>query len=137
MILLLLAMLSAPQQGANAFVRKIIAAMNSGSVEKRRALHHPKDASCDARGDSMIVWQLNRQAKRPIPANATIDIHKPGDGSLSAPGLMVYSVKPTHEAEIKWNRAENSSVSVFVWLTHDETGWHEVYGCPNPKLLKN
>jgi len=57
---------------ARAFVVRVVDAINSKSIESRRALLHPKSLPCaTTAADSFYVWMVTRQFKDTIPADYT------------------------------------------------------------------
>jgi hypothetical protein len=131
-LVLALASTAAPQPDSAAFVKRFVAAVNSGSVAERRALQHPRD-TCSAKQfvDDIVI----RQATRPIDANYKWRISKLPPGPLPFEGMIGYTVRPTHQLQLDYKPTPYASVTMLVRLVRSSGGWHEVHGCPTPEAL--
>ena len=64
------------QTSARSFVVRFVEAINSKSVERRRALLHPKSLPCaSTASDSFYVWMVTRQFKDTDPGGLHLDAH--------------------------------------------------------------
>jgi hypothetical protein len=122
----------APQADSAAFVKRFVAAVNSGSVAQRRALQHPRD-TCSAK--QFVDDIVTRQAARPIDANYEWRISKLSPGPLPFEGMIRYTVRPTHQLQLHYKPTPYGSVTMLVTLVRSPAGWHEVHGCPTPEAL--
>jgi len=140
MLVLAAAASEAPAQGpalGDAFVRELVAAINSKSPDRRKALLHPKALPC-ASGESGAFYQeiVARQARRTVPATSTWKITPvPPDQPLMFAEQFDYPVRPTHLLQLDFPTGPQSSTTMILQLARDGSGWREVIPCPKPETL--
>jgi hypothetical protein len=127
-----------PQTGADAFVRSLVEAINSGNPDRRRALLHPAAATCSQpAAQAMLGDMLQRQANRPIPDKYRWKLKALSVGS---PGLFgdrfQYAVAPTHHLQIDYEAGENTSHSLLLQVRFERNEWREITGCPTEATLR-
>jgi hypothetical protein len=134
---LLLAAAGAPAQppdATRAFVEELVGAVNSKSLERRRALLHPASRACPR--PELIDEVFARQAERTVPAayRWTSTPVPPEQPPLYA-DKFEYAVGPSHVVQIDYESAPTKSVTLFVFIAHDGQRWREVLGCPTAETV--
>jgi hypothetical protein len=124
-----------PLEVDRAFVGDFVAALNSGSLERRLALVHPGTRACTA-GEVGEWWReaVTRQAREPVPAQHTARIAE----LASAPPFgerFDYPVRATHQLQLDYTPAPNRSRTVLVLLARDGNRWMEVVPCATADTL--
>ncbi|MGE5180171.1 MAG: hypothetical protein ACM3PF_13870 [Bacteroidota bacterium] len=125
---------AAPAPADRAFVNAVVAAINSGSVERRIALLHTKSLAC-VRSDSASVYRdlFLRQAKRHIPAGYHFTIAAVNKGEAPPfSDLFRYPVAPTHTLDLTFDTGPGSSTTLVLLLARENDRWREVVGCMKP-----
>jgi hypothetical protein len=130
-----------PTQSADskaAFVEELVAAINSKSPDRRKALLHPKARVCATEAsDSLQEEMFGRQAHRGIPTNYKWTVTPVPS---SQPPLFAdkfdYPIRPTHRLEIDYATGPTSSTSIVLQLVYDANQWREVTACPKPGTIE-
>ncbi|HET9681390.1 MAG TPA: hypothetical protein VFP19_05065 [Candidatus Limnocylindrales bacterium] len=125
---------AAPPPADRAFVTAVVAAINSGSVERRIALLHTKSLAC-VRSDSASVYRdmFLRQARRRIPAGYHFTIAAVNKGEAPPfSDLFQYPVAPTHTLDLTFDTGPGSSTTLVLLLAREHDRWREVVGCLKP-----
>lgn len=139
-LLLLTAFDSAGQSqdaGQEAFVRSLVEAINSGRIERRKALLHPKSLPCaTGEANSFYSEMANRQARQTLPANYKWKITPipPGRDPIFA-DKFDYPLRPTHLLQLDFPTGPTSSMSLVLQLVYDANQWREVTACPKPATI--
>lgn len=120
------------------FVTKLVRAINSKSLEHRKALLHPKALAC-ASGDAGAFYAetVARQARRGVPAGFTWKVTPiPADQALMFADQFDYPIRPTHLLQVDFPTGPSSSTTMILQLVYDTNRWHELAVCPKPEVLK-
>ena len=139
-ILLAVAARAVPAGAADqdaAFVQSLVDAINSKSLDRRKALLAPLSRVC-ASGDSepFYNWTVTRQARRPIPAGYKWKISAiPPDQPLMFADRFDYPVRPSHLLQLDFETGQNSATTMLVMLVRDAGQWREVVACPKPETI--
>jgi hypothetical protein len=120
-----------------AFVVRLVEAINSKDVERRRALLHPKSLPCASTApDSFYVWMVTRQFKDTIPANYTWTVTPvPLTELLMLSDKFDYPVRPTHTLQLDVNLSATRSKTMLLQLVHEGPRWFEMTACPKPETI--
>jgi hypothetical protein len=125
---------AAPAEADRAFVNAVVAAINSGSVDRRIALLHTKSLAC-VRSDSASVYRdmFLRQARRRIPSGYHFTIEAVNKGEAPPfSDLFRYPVAPTHTLDLTFDTGPGSSTTLVLLLARENDRWREVVGCLKP-----
>ena len=122
---------------ARAFVVRVVDAINSKSIESRRALLHPKSLPCATTApDSFYVWMVTRQFKDTIPADYTWKLTAvPPTEALMLSDKFDYPVRPTHTLQLDFNLGPTRSKTMVLQLVHEGSRWFEMTACPKPETI--
>jgi hypothetical protein len=122
---------------ARAFVASVVEALNSKSVERRRALLHPKSLPCATiEPDSFYTWMVTRQFKDSVPADYKGKVTPlPPDQPLMFADKFDYPVRPTHMLQLDFERQPYSGKTMLLYLVRDANRWYEMTPCPRPETL--
>lgn len=117
-----------------AFVEEVVAAINSKSVERRKALLHPATLACPR--PELFDDVLARQAARTVPAGYrwTTTPLPPGQPLLFA-DKFDYAIRPSHELQIDYATSPTHSVTLVLYVARDGHRWRQVLGCPSPDTV--
>ena len=120
-----------------AFVVRLVEAINSKDVERRRALLHPKSLPCaSTTPDSFYVWMVTRQFKDTIPADYTWKVSPvPITEPLMLSDKFDYPVRPTHTLQLDFNLSATRSKTMVLQLVHEGPRWFEMTACPKPETI--
>jgi hypothetical protein len=118
-------------QPVDAFVASVIDAINSKSLERRRALLHPASLPCaDTEPDSFYRFMVDEQSKDPIPAGSTWKVAPvPPDQPLPSSDKFDYPIRPTHTLQIDFDLTPRRSKRLILQLVHDGDRWFEMTAC--------
>jgi hypothetical protein len=139
-VLLAVAADNAPAQAADqadAFVQTLVGAINSKSVDRRKALLHPKTLPC-ASGESGSFYDeiFARQARRTVPADYKWTITPvPPDQPPMFADKFEYPVRPTHLLQLDFETGPSSSTTMVVQIVYDANQWRQVAACPKPETI--
>jgi hypothetical protein len=120
------------------FVQDLVAAINSKSPERRRAMLHPRSLVCaNAAAGSFQDEMFSRQAERGVPAGYTWTITPvpPKQPPMFA-DTFDYPIHPTHLLQIDYATGPTSSTTIVLQLVYDAKQWREVTGCPKPGAIE-
>jgi hypothetical protein len=126
-----------PEQ-ERAFAMSLVDAINSGSVERRKALMHRQSLVCGNRDTAALTDEmLKRQARRSIPSDFKWRIASmPAGEPPFFADKFDYPVRPTHRLQIDFSAAPNKSTVMLLQLVYDGSRFQEVIGCPKPKTIE-
>ncbi len=122
---------------AGAFVKNLVEAINSKSLDRRKALVHPKSLVCATTEPSSFYHSMaTRQARDSVPAGYKWKITpvQPGQPPLFA-DKFDYPVRPTHLLQLDFETGANRSKTMILQIVRDGTKWHEVIACPKPETV--
>ena len=120
-----------------AFVERVVAAVNSKSVDARKALLHPKAVRCAGIAPELFYGlMVSRQSRDTIPADYTwkLDAIPAGEPPMSAERFD-YPVRPTHMLQLTFTPAPSSSRTIVLQLVHEGKRWYEIVPCPKPATV--
>lgn len=122
---------------ARAFVVSVVEALNSKSLERRRALLHPKSLPCATiEPDSFYTWMVTRQFKDSVPPDYKWKITPvPSDQPLMFADKFDYPVRPTHELQLDFELAPHRGKMMLLQLVRDANRWYEMTPCPRPETM--
>jgi hypothetical protein len=132
---------SAPSQEgdreARAFVVSVVDAINSKSLERRRALLHPRSLACaGTEPDSFYSWTVTRQLKDAIPADYTWKLTPVrADEPLMFADRFDYPIRPTHRLQLDFNMTPTHSKTMVLQLVHEGSRWYDMIPCPKPETI--
>lgn len=140
-LLVLATAVDAPAQPAAdeaAFVKDLVEAVNSKSLEARKALLHPKSVTCArpetaALRDELMNEQATRQTVPPTYRYKLLPT-APDKPPLFADKLD-YTVKPTHLVQIDYETGPNRGATLILQAIHEGGVWREVFPCPKPETV--
>lgn len=120
-----------------AFVRSVIEAINGKSLERRKALLHPKSATCATAEVAAFRDELiaDQQARTVVPPKHRWTIRPQPPGPPMFAEMLDYAVTPTHWLDIEFETGPYSSSSVMLQLARDGPAWREVFPCPKPETV--
>ena len=115
--------------GSRAFVEEVVAAINSKSVERRKALLHPTTLACPR--PQLFDDVFARQTAHTVPAGYrwTTTSIPPGQPLLFA-DKFDYAIRPSHELQIDYATSPTHSVTLVLYVVRDGHRWRQVLGCP-------
>jgi hypothetical protein len=143
-IAIALALLAAPagparaqDAEARAFVARVVEAINSKDLERRRALVHPASLPCTKIAPDLFYnLMVTRQSRDTIPADYTWKLDPvPPEEPVMRGDQFDYPVRPTHTVQITFNPAPSSSRTLVVQLVHDNGRWFEMIPCARPATV--
>jgi hypothetical protein len=116
-------------------VGEFVAALNSGSLERRLALVHPGTRVC-TEGEGGEWWReaVARQARDPVPPQHTAQIAELA-GLPPFGERFDYPVRPTHQLQLDYAPAPHRSRTLLVLLARDGSRWMEVVPCATADTL--
>jgi hypothetical protein len=122
---------AAEGQPVDAFVASVIEAINSKSLERRRALLHPASVPCaDTEPDSFYRFMVDEQSKDPIPAGSMWKVAPvPPDQPLPSSDTFDYPIRPTHTLQIDFDLTPRRSRRLVLQLVHEADRWFEMTAC--------
>lgn len=122
---------------AGAFVKDEVAAINSGNVERRRALLHPRVLPCvDGEASEIFEDIVARQARRPVPPGYRWKLTEvPAGQPLMFADRFDYPVKPTHVLQIDFDTGPTSSSAIMLQVAREGGRWREVMPCAKPETI--
>jgi ribosomal protein L7/L12 len=122
---------------AAAFVKSLVDAINSKSVERRKALIHPAALVCATPGSAaMTDDMLMRQARHVVPSGYKWTMTPvPKDQPPLFSGQFDYLVLPTHVLQIDFETGPNSSTGILLQVVREGNAWREVTACPKPETV--
>jgi hypothetical protein len=120
------------------FVQELVAAINSKSPDRRKALLHPKSLRCATEAsDSLQDEMFRRQGGRGVPANYTWTVTAiPRDQPPMFADTFDYPIRPTHLLQIDYATGPTSRTSIVLQLVYDANEWREVTACPKPETIE-
>ena len=120
-----------------AFVARVVEALNSKSLERRRALLHPKSLPCaGAAPDSFYSWVVARQSKDTVPANYRWKLTPmPADQPLPFADMFEYPIRPTHTLQLDFVPAPWTAKTMLLQVVHESGRWYEMTACPKPETV--
>ena len=120
-----------------ALAKRFVEAVNSKSVESRKAILHPKSLACvNAQTQLFYDWIFSRQfqyAIRPNYKSVATAIAREEVPDLE--GEADYPVVPTHQLQIDFDTGPFSGTTVVLLIVYDAKRWHEVLPCPRPETI--
>lgn len=122
---------------ADAFVRSFVEAINSKSLDRRKALVHPKSLVCaSAEPDSAYHWMVTRQARNTVPTDYKWKIAPvaPDQPPMFA-DKFDYPIRPTHLLQLDFATGPSRSTTMILQVVYDAEQWHEVIACPKPETV--
>jgi hypothetical protein len=118
-----------PQQ--ETFVRSLVDAINSKSLERRRQLVHPKALQCAGLEESSFFrMSAQRQADRGVAPDYKWKISAAPAGPPPFADKFDYPVAPTHHLQLDFKTGPNSAAMVILQLAQDAGRLYEVVPCP-------
>ena len=122
---------------ARAFVVSVVEALNSKSLERRRALLHPKSLPCaGTEPDSFYRWMATRQFKDSVPPDYKWKVTAlPADQPLMFADKFDYPVRPTHTLQLDYSLAPHGGKTMLLYIVRDANRWYEMTPCPRPETL--
>jgi hypothetical protein len=122
---------------AGAFVKNLVEAINSKSLDRRKALVHPKSLACaTAEPDSFYHAMVTRQARNTVPVNYKWKITPvPPDQPLMFEDKFDYPIRPTHALQLDFETGPTRGVTMILQIVYDAKRWHEVIACPKPETI--
>jgi hypothetical protein len=126
-----------PQETDRAFVASVVEALNSKSLERRRALLHPKSLPCaGTEADSFYSWMLARQFKDTVPANYKWKLTPiPSTEPLMFADHFDYPIRPTHTLQLDFSPAPFHIKTMLLQVVHEGNRWYEMMPCPKPETI--
>jgi len=120
------------------FAASLVDAINSKSVERRKALMHPKALVCQHHnGDSMTDEMITRQTRYTIPADFKWRITKlPVAEMPFFADKFDYPVRPTHRLQIDFNSVPDNITMILLQLVYEGNRFQEITGCPKPETVE-
>ena len=121
-----------------AFAASLVDAINSGSVERRKALMHPRALACGNQDfRSMTEEMIKRQTRHRIPADFKWRVTKSPAGELPFfADKFDYPVRPTHRLQIEFNSTPDKSTMILLQLVYEGNRFQEITGCPTPETVE-
>jgi hypothetical protein len=118
-----------------AFVKRLVEAINSKSLDRRKALVHPKSLACaTAEPGSFYYWAVTRQARNTVPADYKWKMTPvPSDQPLMFADKFDYPIRPTHVLQLDFEAGPGRSTTIVLQIVYDARQWHEVVACPKPE----
>lgn len=122
---------------AGAFVKNLVEAINSKSLDRRKALAHPKTLVCaSAEPDSAYHWMVTRQARDTVPADYQWKITSlPPDRPPMFADKLDYPIRPTHLLQLDFATGPSRGTTTILPVIYDARQWHEVIACPKPETI--
>lgn len=122
---------------AGAFVKNLVEAVNSKSLDRRKALVHPKALVCaTAERASFYHWMVTQQARDTVPADYKWKITpSPPDQPLMFADKFDYPIRPTHVLQLDFETGPSRSMTMILLIVYDAKQWHEVIACPKPETI--
>ena len=119
------------------FARSAVEAINGKSLERRKALLHPRSVTCaTAEGtafrDDLIADQQSRYV---VPPTHRWSIRPQEPGPPIFTEMLEYPLKPTHWLDIEFETGPNSVTTVSLQLVRDGTAWREIFPCAKPEMM--
>jgi len=120
------------------FAASLVDAINSKSVERRKALMHPKALVCQHHnGDSMTDEMIKRQTRYAVPADYKWRVTKFPAGEMPFfADKFDYPVRPTHRLQIDFTAARDKNTMILLQLVYDGNRFQEITGCPKPETIE-
>lgn len=120
--------------GVGEFVKSFVEAVNSKSVDRRKALLYPKSVTCP--GADLLEDIFVRQAKRTVAEGYKwrITAIPPGQPLLFSDKLE-YPIRPSHRLQVDFGTGETTVTTVIVQVIRDGDQWREVMPCPKPETI--
>jgi hypothetical protein len=117
--------------------KRFVDAVNSKSVESRKAILHPKSLACiNAQTQLFYDWIFSRQfqyAIRPNYKSSAAAIAR--DEVPDLEGEADYPLVPTHQLQIDFDTGPFSGTTVVLLMVYDARRWSEVLPCPRPATI--
>jgi hypothetical protein len=120
--------------GVGEFVKSFVEAVNSKSLERRKALLHPKSVTCP--GADLLEEIFVRQVKRAVSEGYKWRITPipPGQPLLFSDKLD-YPIRPSHRLQIDFETGQTKTTTMILQVVHDADQWREVMPCPKPDTI--
>ena len=124
-----------PDPGA--FVKELVEAINSKSLDRRRALLHPKAVPCThGEPGSFYEETVARQGRRGVPADYTWKLAPIlADQPVMFADKFDYPIRPTHLLQLDFKTGTNSHTTLILQLARDANRWREVTPCPKAETI--
>jgi hypothetical protein len=119
------------------FVKDLVEAINSKSLDRRKALVHPKSLAC-ATGEpgSFYHAMVTRQATNTVPDNYKWELTTiPLDQALMFEDKFDYPIRPTHALQLDFDTGPSRSMTMILQIVHEAKQWYEVIACPKPETI--
>ena len=122
---------------SGSFVENLVQAINSKSLDRRKALVHPQALVCaTAEPDSFYHRLVTRQAKYTIPSDYKWKMTPIApDQPLMFADKFDYPVRPTHVLQLDFETGPSRSMTMILQIVHDAKRWNEVIPCPKPDTI--
>lgn len=127
---------SADDPAAQAFVQKLVDAINRKDDDARKSLMQPDALACSQAQKQAMAEGAYVPKWNPIPANYRWQISPMPAGMTGwFPDKFDYPVRPTHQLQIDFDTAPARSQSIVLQLVRSGNGWREVTGCPKAQTV--
>lgn len=122
---------------ASTFVKSLVEAINSKSLDRRKALLHPKALVCaSAEPESFYVWSVTGQARETVSANHRwILTALPPDAPPMFADKFDYPIRPTHLLQIDTEADPTRGTTMIFQIVYDGNRWYDVTACPTPETI--
>lgn len=127
---------SADDSAAQAFVQKVVAAINRNDMDARKKLMHPDAMACDQALKQAMADAAYAPKQSKIPPGYRWHISKMPAGMAGwFPDKFDYPVRPTHQLQIDFDITPTRSESTLLQMVRYGNEWREVTGCPKPETV--
>ena len=120
-----------------ALAKRFVDAVNSKSVESRKAILHPKSLACiNTQTQLFYDWNFSREfqyAIRPNYKAAAMAMAR--DEVPNLEGQADYPLVPTHLLQIDFDTGPFSGTTVVLLIVYDSKRWSELLPCPRPETI--
>lgn len=119
------------------FARSVIEAINGKSLERRKALLHPRSLACATAEATAFRDELiaDQQSRNDVPPKPRWSIRPQEPGPPIFVEMLDYPLKPTHWLDIESETGTTSVTTVSLQLVRDGNAWREVFPCPKPETI--
>lgn len=121
-----------------AIAASLVDAINSGSMERRKALMNPRALACGNQDTcSMTEEMIKRQTHHRIPADFKWRVTNiPAGEAPFFADKFDYPVRPTHRLQIDFNSAPGKTTTILLQLVYAGNRFQEITGCPTPETVE-
>jgi hypothetical protein len=120
------------------FVDRLAEAIRSRSLERRKALVHPRSLACIAATGTEAFFDeaLSRQLRYTIPpGKPEAQLSRIPPEPLPFTAQFDYPLRPTREVRLSFEDGKNTSGTLFAYIAHDAGRWAELLPCPKPETV--